>query len=157
MDVSDASELLDRRIWIVQRLAVPAFLVLDGLDALALDRAGDDHRRPSLRLLGLLVRAVDLLDLVTVDLDRVPAERACPFDVDAGVPADHRLAALTQPVDVDDRGQIVELVVRRMLERLPHRALGHLTVSAEHPHARWEPVEEFRGEAHPDPDRKSLA
>src|SRR6476661_9683750 len=44
-----------------------------------------------------------------------------------------------------------------MLERLPHRALGHLAVSAEHPHVRWEPVEEFRGEAHADPDGKALA
>ena len=82
-DVADAAELLDRRVGIVERLAVPAVLVLDGLDALALDRARHDHRRAAGRLCRFLVRAIDLLDVVSVDLDRVPAERARALDVHA--------------------------------------------------------------------------
>ena len=44
-DVAQPAELLDRRLGVVERLAVPAVLVLDRLHALALDRARDD--RPS--------------------------------------------------------------------------------------------------------------
>ena len=132
-DVADAAELLDRRVWVVERLAVPAVLVLDGLDALALDRAGHDHRRAACRLRRFLVRAVDLLDVVSVDLDRIPAEGSRALDIDARVPADHGLAALAEPVHVDDRSEVVELVVRRVLVGLPDRALRHLAVAAEHP------------------------
>ena len=135
MDVADAAELLDRRVRVVERLAMPAVLVLDGLDALALDRAGHDHRGASFCLCCLLVRPVDLLDVVPVDLDRVPPERSRALDVHARVPADHGLAALTEPVHVDDRSEVVELVVRRVLVGLPHRALRHLAVAAEHPDA----------------------
>src|SRR4029453_9312106 len=125
-DVPDAAELLDRRVRIVERLAVPAALVLDRLDALALDRPRDNQGRAARRLGGLAVGAVDLLDVVPVDLDRVPAEGAGPLDVRAGVPALHRLAALPEPVDVEDRTQVVELVVGRVLERLPDGSLGGL-------------------------------
>ena len=60
--------------------------------------------------LGLAVGGVDCLDVVAVDLDRVPAERLEPARVRGEVPAVHRLAALAEPVDVDDRGEVVELV-----------------------------------------------
>ena len=156
-DAPHSAELLDRRIGVVERLAVPAVLVLDRLDTLALDRARDDHRRPALRLLGLRVRALDLLDVVTVDLDRVPAEGPRALDVHLGVPADHRLAALAEPVDVDDRGQVVELVVRRVLEGLPHRALRHLTVAAQHPDAGGQAVELLCSEAHAHADWQTLS
>jgi hypothetical protein len=53
----------------------------------------------------------------------------------------HRLAALAEPVDVDDRDQVVELVVRGVLERLPLGALGNLAVAAERPDAERQPVE----------------
>ena len=101
--------------------------------------------------------AVDRLDVVAVDDDRVPAERPRTRDVDVEVPADHRLAALAQPVDVDDRGQVVELVVRGVLERLPHRALGHLAVAAQHPDAVRDAIEPLAGERRPDADREALA
>ena len=157
VNVAETAELLDRRVWIFERLAVPAVLVLDRLDALALDRARHDHRRAACRLSRFLVGAIDLLDVVSVDLDRIPAEGPRALDIDARVPADHGLPALAQPVHVDDGGQIVELVVRRMLVRLPHRSLRHLAVAAEHPDARRKPVEVLGGEPHPDADRQALA
>ena len=109
------------------------------------------------RALGLLVGGVDLLDVVAVDLDRVPAEGAEAVGVGGEVPAVHRLAALAEPVDVDDRRQVVELVERGVLGRLPHRALGHLAVAADDPDAEREPVEALAGERHADADRQPLA
>ena len=44
-EIAQAAELRDRRVRVVERLAVPAVLVLDGLHALALDGACDDDRR----------------------------------------------------------------------------------------------------------------
>jgi hypothetical protein len=136
---------------------VHAFFVLDSLHALALHCLGDDHRRAPLGGGRLGVGAVDRLDVVSVDRDRVPAERLRTRDVRVEVPAVHRLAALAEPVDVDDRGQVVEPAVSRMLERLPHRALGHLAVAAEHPDAVREPVEALAGEGDADAVREALS
>ena len=156
-DVADAAELLDRRFGIVERLSVPALLVLDGLHALALDRLGDDHRRLPLGRDRLCVRRVDRLDVVPVDLDRVPAEGLGPLRVGVEIPAVHRLAALAEPVDVDDRRQVVELLVGGVLEGLPHRALGHLAVAAQHPDPVRKLVEPLAGERDADREGKALA
>ncbi len=156
-DVPLAAELCDRLLGVVERLAVPARLVLDRLDALALDRARDDHRRHALHRGGLAVGALDRADVVAVDLDRVPAERLRPVRVRVEVPAVHRLAALAELVHVDDRGQVVEPVEGGVLERLPHRALGHLAVAAEHPDAVRQLVELLAGERDPDRERQALA
>ena len=150
-------ELLDRAFGILERLAVLAGLVLDRLDALALLRAGDDHRRLAGRLARLGVGRVDRGVVVAVDRDRVPAERLGPLDVDVEVPADHRLARLPEAVDVDDRRQVVEAVEGGVLERLPHRALGHLRVTAQAPHAVGQPVELLARGRHADRDRQALA
>ena len=156
-DVADPAELLDRGFRIVERLAVEAVLVLDRLHALALDRLGHDHGRRARRLEGLGVRGVDRLHVVAVDLDRMPAEGLRPLRVRVEIPAVHRLAALAEPVHVDDRDQVVELLVPGMLERLPHRALGHLAVAAQHPDPVREPVEPLARERDAHAVRKALA
>ena len=69
----------------------------------------------------------------------------------------HRRAGLAEPVDVDDRGQVVEPVEAGLLEGLPHRALGHLGVAAEAPDAIREPVQALAGEPDADADRQALA
>src|SRR5213076_95803 len=79
-----------------------------------------------------------------------------PVRVRVEIPAVHGLAALSEAVDVDDRGQVVEPVEGRVLERLPHRALGDLAVPAKHPDAVREPVELLAGERDPEAVRKSL-
>ena len=53
----------------------------------------------------------------------------------------HGLAPLAEPVDVDERDQVVQLRPAGVLDGLPHRALGHLRVTAQHPHAVGQPVE----------------
>ena len=68
----------------------------------------------------------------------------------------HRLAALAQPVDIPDRDQVVEPVERRVLQRLPLRALRDLAVAAEHPHTEREPREALAGKRHPDSVRQAL-
>ena len=56
-----------------------------------------------------------------------------------------------------DRRQIVEAVVRRLVEGLPDGTLGQLAVAAEHPHAVVEPVEALAGEGHADSVGQALA
>jgi hypothetical protein len=155
-DVAHAAELLDRLVRVVERLAVPTGLVLDLLHALALDRLCDDHGRLSRGLCSFCVGAIDRLDVVAVDLDRVPAEGAGAVGVGIEVPAVHCFAALAEPVDVDDRGQVVEPVEGRVLESLPHRPLGDLAVATQHPDAVRQPVELLPGDRHPDAVRQTL-
>ena len=152
-EVALAAELRDRFRRVVERLPVEAVDVLDRRDALALDRARDEHRRLAGRRDRFRVRAVDLLDRVPVHRDRVPAECLRALDVRVQIPADHRLAALAEAVHVEDRGQVVEVVVRGVLERLPHRALGELAVTAEHPHAERKAVEVLPRQGDADADR----
>ena len=86
-------------------------------------------------------RVVDGGDVVPIDLDRVPAECLGADPVCIQVPAVHRLAGLTEAVHVDDRRQVIQAVDPGELERLPHRAFGHLRVTAQRPHAVREPIE----------------
>ena len=58
--VAHAAQLGDGRLGIVERLAVPAVLVLDGRHALALQRRGEDRRRPARQRRGVRVGLVDL-------------------------------------------------------------------------------------------------
>ena len=133
MDVSDPTELGDGRLRVVERLPVPAGLVGDRLDTVALLGLRDDHRRLAGDLDGTGEGAVDGGDVVAVDLDRLPAERLGAAAVRVEIPAVHRLARLAEPVHVDDRDQVVEAVEAGRLERLPHRPLGHLGVTAQAP------------------------
>ena len=155
-DVALAAELGDGCVGVVERLAVEPVLVLDRLHTLALHGARDDNRRLALGLDCLRVRAIHLVDVVAVDGDRVPSERLGTGDVLLDLPAHHRLAALAEAVHVEDRGQVVELVVRRVLERLPHRSLGELAVTAQHPHPIGEVVEVLPGDPDADADRQPL-
>ena len=100
---------------------------------------------------------VDLLDVVAVDLDCVPAEGTSAFGVRVEIPPVHRLARLAKPVHVDDRREVVEPVVSRVLERLPDRPLRHLAVTAKHPDAIRQMVEALAGERDADADRQALA
>src|SRR5436189_2886562 len=94
---------------------------------------------------------------MAVDLDRVPAEGTGAVRVRVEIPSVHRLAALAEPVDVEDRDDVVELVVRGVLEGLPLRSLGDLAVAAEHPDAHVGLVEPLAGDPHSDSVGKPLA
>ena len=157
LEVAVAAELLDRGVGVVERLAVLAGQVLDRLDALALLGAGDDRRRLALGRLGLRVGGLDLVDVVAVDLDRVPAEGLDPALVAVEVPAEHRLAGLAEAVDVDDRDDVVQALPAGVLEGLPHRALGHLGVAAQAPDAVGQLVQVACRHRDADRDRQALA
>ena len=157
VQVALAAELGDRRFRVVERLAVLAGEILDRLYAAALQCARHDRGRAALGRLRLGVGGLDRVDVVSVDHDRVPAERADPLGVALGVPAQHRLARLAEPVDVDDRDQVVEAFPAGVLERLPHRALGHLGVAAQAPHAVRQAVQPAARDRHADRDRQPLA
>jgi len=120
---------------------VEAVAVLHRGDAAPLARACHDRHGAAVAVRRRAIGPVDLAQVVAVDLDRVPPERPQPLGVGAGVPPEHRLAALAEPVDVDDRDQVVEPGVARAREPLPHRALGELAVAGEDPHASGQPVE----------------
>lgn len=75
-----------------------------------------------------------------------------------GVPAEHRLAALTEAVDVDDRDQVVQRLVACVVKRLPDRPIRHLAVPTQHPdpvgellHGAWRTEQRRRHTGAPGP------
>src|SRR5215211_2873101 len=115
--VVGAPEFVQRRLLLVlrNRLAVQAVHVFEEGDPAALLGLRDDHGRSAGLLEGLRVGPVDLLGVVAVDLDRVPAEGLGAGDVVVAVPAVHRLPGLAEAVHVKDGYEVVELVVRGVL------------------------------------------
>ena len=73
------------------------------------------------------------------------------------VPFELGRAALAQPVDVDNGGEVAELVVAGLVERLPDRAFRGLAVPAQHPGVVVEPVQVAAGQAHADRVGQALA
>ena len=138
---------------------MPALLVLDLGEAAALDGPGQDHGR-------LVRRCRCGLGQGVVDRRRGRGRRSRSARqpnastrrrVGVEVPAELGRAALAEPVDVDDGGQVGQLVVRRLVERLPDRALGHLAVAAQHPHVVRQLVEVLAGQGDADGVGQALA
>ncbi len=155
--VAFATEFGDRALGHVgrQRLAVPSVGVDDLGEALPLTGAGeDDHRAVSFGSLGQDL--VNRGDVMPVDHECPAAERLDPTGVGVEVPAELGCATLTEAVDIHDRRQIRQLVVSRLVQRLPDRTLGHLTVAAQHPHPVGKSVKESPGECHADRVRQPL-
>src|SRR5215469_17394978 len=113
---------------------MPAFAVFDLGEPAALSGTGQDHGG-AVRVGHLTERLVDLAEVVDIDGNSAAAEPLHALDVGFQVPAELRRASLAKTVYVNDRGQVAQPVVRRLVERLPHRALGHLAITAQHPDA----------------------
>src|SRR5262249_25079540 len=155
------------------RLPVPAVLVLEEAHALALESPGDDAVRLARRLTGAAEGRAYSRHVVAVDDRDLPTEGAQARFVDEGVGLIHRGAARSEAIDVDHRAQVVELVERRELRRLPDGALGRLAVaqqrvdaprcpvqlaSPRHSARRREPLAEGAGgHAHPRTARRWMA
>jgi hypothetical protein len=135
---------------------MPAFAVLDLGEPAALAGPGEDHGGLARAIHGGQ-RLVDLAEIMPVDGYGTTAERLNPFGISVQVPAQLGRAALAEAVHVDDRGQVVQPVVGRLVERLPYRSLGHLAVAAQHPHPVRQLIEIPAGEGHADPVRQPLA
>ena len=130
-----ASSALHRRIRLLallERLAVPRVLVFDGRDAVALERSRQDHRRTPGDRARLGVGIEQRVDVVAVDDDGVPAERAPLRRVRLHVVLPHRRAALAEPIDVGDAHQVVERVERRRFGRFPDGSFGRFAVAEQH-------------------------
>jgi len=135
---------------------VPALLVFDERHALSFHRPGE-HRRRLGRAASALERVVDLGEVVSVDDDRVDAERADARRVRAHVPLELGGPALAEPIHVDDGGEIRETFVTGVVERFPDRALGRLAVSDEDPHVIRRLEHPLSGEGDADADRQALS
>jgi hypothetical protein len=114
---------------LLERLSVPAVLAFDKRDAFALDRFRQDHRRTAFGSLRLGERIEDRGHVVSVDDDRVPAERTPTGGQRLHVVPPHRRPALAERVDVGDAAQVVEAVARGGISRFPHRAFGGFAVA----------------------------
>ena len=139
-------------------LAVPALVVLDLREPASLDGAGQYHRG----LAGSVLRdgaegLVDAGEVVAVDSQHPRAECLGALLVGGQVPLQLGGAALAQPVDVDDRGQVGQLVIPGLVQGLPDGALSHLAVPAQHPHPVREPVEVPARQRYPHPVGQALA
>src|SRR5262249_61897445 len=102
-----------------ERLAAPAFLVLDQAHALALLRPRDDQGRRVRGPRRFEVRAVDRLEVVAVDLARLPPERAGAPRVRRAVPAERRVAAVPEAVHGGDRDDGSQGLLLRGIRPLP--------------------------------------
>ena len=145
-----------RRHVLGERLPVPAFAIFDLREPPALDGSREDHRRPLVRLGRLGKRIVERREIVPVDLEHARAKGVRAACVGAQIPAQFGRPALTEPVDVDDRNEVRQLIVARFVQRLPHRAFRHLAVAAQHPHSKRQAVEVLAGQRDPHPVGQSL-
>ena len=139
----------------VERLPMPAFLVLEEGHASAFQRARDDRRRP-LRAARASEGIVDLGEVVAVDDERVHPEGAHAGRVGVEIPSELRRATLPEPVDVEDRDEVRKALVAGVVESFPDRALRGLAVPTEDPHAIGRVERTLSGEGDPDADRQAL-
>ena len=140
----------------IERLAVPAFLVLEERDALALHGAGE-HGGRAAGAASARVRVVDLGEVVTVDDDRIHIEGANARGVRAHVPLELGRPTLSEAVHIDDRGEVRKALVTRVVECLPYRALGRLAVAHEHPDVIRRLEHALAGESDANSDRQPLS
>lgn len=137
---------------------MPALLVLDLGESAPLDGAGEhDGRLSAGRVRGDGQGLVDLGEVVAVDGQHPCAERLGAAGVGPEVPLQFGGTTLAEPVDVHDRDQVGQPVVRGFVEGLPDGAFGHLAVPAQDPHPIGKPIEVFAGQRHPHPVGQSLA
>src|SRR5260370_41666108 len=85
------------------------------------------------------------------------AERVGAVTVGVQIPAVLGLAELAEPVDVQDRRQVAELVVAGLVHRLPDRPFRQLRVTAQYPDVEWQLVQVMARQRHADADRQALA
>ncbi len=155
--VAFATECGDRALGHIGRqgLAVPSVGIDDLRKTLPLASAGEHDHRP-VGFGGLGQDLVNRGDVMPVDGERLAAERLSPAGVGIKIPAELGRTALAETVDIHDRCQIRQLVVGRLVQGLPDRALSHLAVATQHPHPIGEPVKKPAGECHPDRVRQAL-
>lgn len=136
---------------------MPTVLVFEFRHAFGLYGASQDHARAVRIGPGLTQRLVDGEQVMAVDDQGPGAERLDPRRVALEIPFQLGGTALAEPVDVDDGGEVAQLVVAGFVQRLPHRALSGLAVSTEHPGVIVQLVQVAARQAHPNRIGQALA
>ena len=108
---------------------MPRLLAFDGRESLAFERARDQDRWLTRGGTGGGQALLDVGDVMSVDDDRLPAERIPPRGDAMQIVAELGRLALAERIRVDDRAEVVELVMRGGIGRLPDRAFGNLAVA----------------------------
>jgi hypothetical protein len=152
-EVTIGAQLGDRRVGIVERLAVLAFGVV-GLRDAGTFAGASDHGGRCTGTPCEVECAVDRVDVVAVDDEGVPPERREPPLVRDEVPSVAGLARLAEPVDVDQHGHAGDPPGTCMFDRFPHRAFGEFAVATQHPDMGVDVGEAAVRDRHSDTDRR---
>src|SRR5262249_59768514 len=105
---------------------------------------------------GFGIGLVDLLVVVAINLDGVPAECSRPLGIRLRVPLELGRATLSQTVHIKNGRQIIELVIPGLVQRLPNRALSRLAIPEQNPYMVGQLVQIFAIEGDPYANWQSL-
>ena len=139
-----------------QRPPVPALGVFDLAKPPAFAGAGQDHSGP-IGLGRIREGLFDFAEVVAVDRHGPATEPLDAPGVGVDIPAQFGGPTLAEAVHVHDDGQVVQVVIGRLVECLPNGPLSQLAVTAKHPDPERQLVEVAAGHSDPDGIRQSLA
>src|SRR6266852_249326 len=141
---------------LVERLAVPALFILQEGDTLTLYGLSDNHSRRAVGLYGLCECLVDLVIVMPVNHDSVPAEAIGACLIGGGVPAQFGFAALPQAIAVEYSNQVIQLVMRGVIEGFPDRTFCHLAITQQNPDMIEQFVKVFADQPYTHANRQTL-
>ena len=104
----------------LQRLPVPAVVILNERHTLALERLGEDDSGPSFGALRLLEGFKKFADVMSIDDKSVPSEGRPALLINVHMVLKHGGLTLAETIHIDDRAEIIDLVMERHFSRLPH-------------------------------------
>ena len=79
---------------------------------------------------GVFDRVDNLLDLVAIDLDSVPAKVLKPTFISCQIMPKHCVLGLPHAVDIYEANEVVQFVERGKVSCLPNTTLSHFSISA---------------------------
>jgi hypothetical protein len=133
---------------------MPAILILHSGCPLAFHRACQNHGG-LVRLLGLIKGVENLVEVVPIDGEDRPAEGGEAPGIGVQIVLEHRVLALSEPIDVHDGDEVVQPVIGGEGGGFPHGAFGGLAVA----HQAVDPCRiafPFQSQRHARRDRQPL-
>src|ERR1035441_132562 len=103
---------------------MPALFILKERDALTLHSLCYNQCRRISFLYSLGIGFIDLFIIMPINDNGVPTKGSGTSCIGCGIPTQIGLATLTQTITVQNTHQIVQLVVRGMIEGFPDRSFG---------------------------------
>lgn len=128
---------------VAERFSVPVIEILDVREEFSFVGFSDDCRWAALGLLGFEERACQLLNIMSVNSNRVETESIETFAVNFDIVLKRSRLRLTQAIDVENDAQVVEFVVAGEVQRLPDGTFSRFTVTDDDISSRngWEIVD----------------